>query len=251
MISYRPILALIAAVAAIFVSVRLAYSVEFVGGQNGRMNLPPDEQRAESRSVVQDKLIDIVYSKENRKENLAAFGLPSPLIKQVEWRIVNYERNYIDCIDMMIDDAPDTDQVHHAFCGRTSSARPRYEALRFLVDEDSGRRAAIDIDRADALNYFEWADRARIPGVFKSVELIQDDNRKDDATLMGVAAILLEEEDRAIEGDAPWGRGSHKWDWNEVIRLHTVAEERVVAYFALFHIFAERMHREGGLCSGG
>lgn len=250
MIPYRPILALIAALAAIFVSVRLAYTIEFVGGQNGAMNLPPDEQRAETRSVVQDKLIDIVYSKENREANLVAFGLTEGLVKRTRDAITNYERNHLDRIDAMIDDAPDTDQLHHAFCGRTNNRRPRYEALRFLVDEDSGRRDAIDIDRADALNYFEWADRARISGVYKAVELVKDGNRKDDATLMGIAAILLQEEDRAIEGDAPWGRGSHKWSWDEVVRMHPVAEQRVVRYFSLFHVFAERLHAEGGLCAG-
>jgi len=250
LISYRPILALIAAVAAIFVTLRLAYSIEFVGGQNGGMNLPPDEERAETRSVVQDKLIDLVYTKENRKENLKAFGLPTNLVSRTDDAIRNYERNYMDRIDAMIEDAPDTDQVHHAFCGRTNNRRPRYEALRFLVDEDSGRRDAIDVDRVAALNYAEWADRARISGVFKSVELVKDGNRRDDATLMGVSAVLLKEEDRAIEGDAPWGRGSHKWSWEEVVKLHPVAEQRVVRYFALFHIFAERLHKESGLCSG-
>jgi len=248
MIPWRPILSLIAAVAAIFVAVFLAYSLEFRGGPNGQMNIPPDEQRSGTRSVVQDQLIGLVYTKEDRKKNLKAFGMNQDLIDRTEKLILNYERNHIDRIDAMIADAPDTDQVYRAFCGRTNSKRPRYEALRFLVDEESGSRAAIDIDRADALNYFEWANRARISGVYKAVELVDDGQRKDDATLMGVTAILLSQEDFAIEGDEPWGRGSHKWSWDDVEKKFGFADDRAVRYFALFHIFAERMYAEGGLC---
>lgn len=249
MIPYRPILALIAAVAALFVSARLAYKLEFEGGINGEMNIPPDEEGVVVRSNEQDQLLGLSYVPADRRKNLKAFGLSDPLIDRTMRSIVNYERNSLDRIDALILDAPDLDQVHQAFCGRSNFNRPRYEALKFLVYEKSGRRNVINLDEANGLNYFDWADRAPIAGVYKALELRVEDARKDDATLMGVAAILLKAEDFAIEGDSPWGRGPHKWSWEDVVKKYDGAEELVVMYFAMFHVFAERMYTEDGLCA--
>ena len=247
MISYRPFFAALAALSSILVAVMLIYTTEYTGGVGGWLNIPRDTENAAVRSEVQDKLLDLVYTKANRENNLKAFGLSEALIRRTMADITNYERNHIDRIDALIADAPVIDQVYTAFCSRSNARRPRYEALKFLVDEDNGRRP-INIDRAEPLNYFEWADTARVDAVYKVLELPADGNRRDDATLMGVVGVLLEQEDLVIDGDAPWGRGAHKWSWEDVEEKYPYADDRAVAYFALLHIFAERMYREGGLC---
>lgn len=247
MISYRPFLAVLAAGSAMLVAVMLIYTTEYTGGVGGWLNIPRDTENAAVRSEVQDKLLDLVYTKANRESNLKAFGLSEALIRRTMADITNYERNHIDRIDALIADAPVIDQVYTAFCSRSNARRPRYEALKFLVDEDNGRRP-INIDRAEPLNYFEWADTARVDAVYKVLELPADGNRRDDATLMGVVGVLLEQEDVVIDGDAPWGRGAHTWSWEDVEKKYPYADDRAVAYFALLHIFAERMYREGGLC---
>ncbi len=247
MIPYRPILALIAAMSAMLVAGALMYSTEYEGGAGGWLNIPRDEANASITSEFQDKLLDITYNAQNREANLKAFGLPDALVKRTMREIVNYERNHLDRIDALIADAPDVDQVYRAFCSTSNARRPRYEALQFLVDQDNGRRP-INLDNAEPLNYFEWANSARIDAVYKILELPKDGNRRDDATLMGVAAVMLEQEDLVIDGDTPWGRGAHKWSWDDVVKKWDYADDRAVAYFALFHIFIERMHREDGLC---
>jgi hypothetical protein len=247
MISYRPFFALLAAISALVVAFVLMYSTEFKGGVGGWLNIPRDTENASIRSEFQDKLLDLSYTKEERESNLKAFGLPDPLIRRTLKEITNYERNQLQKIDSLVAEAPDIDQVHKAFCSRSNARRPRYEALKFLVKEDNGRRP-LNLDRAEPLNYFEWADTARIEAVFRFLELPEDGNRRDDATMMGIAAVLLEQEELVIDGDAPWGRGAHKWSWEDVVIKWPYADDRVVAYFALLHIFSERVHREGQLC---
>ena len=246
MISYRPFLAILAAGSAMLVAAMLIYTTEYTGGVGGWLNIPRDTENAAVRSEVQDKLLDLVYTKANRESNLKAFGLSEALIRRTMADITNYERNHIDRIDALIADAPVIDQVYTAFCSRSNARRPRYEALKFLVDEDNGRRP-INIDRAEPLNYFEWADTARVDAVYKVLELPADGNRRDDATLMGVVGVLLEQEDVVIDGDAPWGRGAHTWS-GKTSKKVSRRDDREVAYFALWHIFAERIYREGGLC---
>ena len=190
MISYRPFLAILAAGSAMLVAAMLIYTTEYTGGVGGWLNIPRDTENAAVRSEVQDKLLDLVYTKANRESNLKAFGLSEALIRRTMADITNYERNHIDRIDALIADAPVIDQVYTAFCSR-SNARRRYEALKFLVDEDNGRRP-INIDRAEPLNYFEWAIlRASMPCTrsWSSTPTVTAVN----ATLMGVVGVLLEQ----------------------------------------------------------
>ncbi|HCH66974.1 MAG: hypothetical protein CL927_15550 [Deltaproteobacteria bacterium] len=248
MTSYRPLLAILAAISAMLVACTLIYTTEFTGGVGGWLNIPRDTENAAIRSEVQDKLLDMIYTKENREDNLKAFGLSDSMIRRTMADITNYERNHLQRMEeSLIEEAPDMDQVYAAFCSRSNARRPRYEALKFLVDEDNGRRP-INIDRAQPLNYFEWADTARIDAVYRMLELPTDGNRRDDATLMGVAAILLAQEGVVIDGDAPWGRGVHKWSWEDVEAKYPYVDDRAVAYFALLHVFSELMHKEGALC---
>ncbi len=249
MISYRPVLSFIVAVAAIFVTLRLSY-VEIAAGKDGP-SLPPTEARAKTMTKVRDLLLDIRYIEEDREANLKLFGLPDNMIRDAMERMKDYDRNSRLRIDQLIDGAPSIDQLHQAFCSRSSGRRPRYEAMVFLVDEKNGDRRTIDLQATSALEVQDWATTAPINRVYTTLELSESRERPPDATLMGVAAILLGAEDHVLQGDRPWGRGGRVWSWDEVLQNSRwrTADRRVVEYFSLMHVFAESMWREGGICS--
>ena len=78
-------------------------------------------------------------------------------------------------------------QVNHV--SPTGTDLPvRYAAMKFLmIDRGSGIRAA-DLDEVSSLELQQWAKAARIEAVYEMVEVQVE--RKDDATRMGLAAII-------------------------------------------------------------
>jgi len=247
MIPYRPILSIIAALAAILFTLRLAW-IEMYSGEDGP-SIPPTEAMAGSVSKNRDPMIDIQWTDTDRESNLRAFGFDDAMVKDAVAKMVDYDRNSRPRIDELIEGAPDIDQLHKAFCSQNNNNRPRYEAIHFLVDEESGGRRAIELESTSSLNAQEWAIVAPINAIHQKLELEPGPDRKEDATVMGVAAILLGQEELALDGDRPWGRGSRKWSWEEINEKWSYADARVVEYFALMHVFAESMWREGGLCN--
>lgn len=248
-IPYRPIMSAIAAVGMMILAGVLSYN-ELSVDEDGQNGIPPDIERVEDLVLVTDALLDIQYTAQDREKNLAAFGLPEPMIRDAVRKMNDYERNSHGRIVDLFESAPDVDTLILAFCSKRSTRRPRYEALHFLVDDKSGDRRAVDLQRTSMLNVQEWSELAAITRVYETLELNRAEQRRDDATLMGLAAILLGQEELALEGDRPWGRGARVWSWEEVHKKWPTIDRRIVEYVALMHVFAEVAWEEGGLCQG-
>ena len=195
----------------------------------------------------EDPLIGMVYAKQNREENLAAFGMDEGLVTATVARMRKIEDFYREKISALLLDAGSVDEVADALCGETTQVRPRYGALRYLVIEDAGQRRAVDFRKISQLDWQDWEKTATVQGVYVDTELV--DERQPDATLMAVASILLSKEQDVLDANAPWGRGlAVQWSWAKVKKENPQITDLVIDYFATMHLVVEMAQSEDGIC---
>lgn len=210
--------------------------------------IAPPEQRARHLQVKQDPLGNVAYTKALREQNLKAFGLDDEMVAAVQARIRDLEDRHQPRLAKFLEDAPEPTELAEAICGQTNQVRPRYGALRVLVSEDKGRRQVVDIDRVSGLSIQDWSKISPISAVYDHVELSTE--RKPDATLMAVAAILVAKEEDLLNSNAPWGSSlAANWSWKSVQKQYPGIRERCVDYFALLHFTVELATADDGICS--
>jgi hypothetical protein len=226
-----------------------------LAGLGVNLYLMIDERVVESEKTVRhrvervDPLLDIKYTKANRKANLVAFGLSEDEVGRALSRLNDLddaqERNR-SMLAMFLDQAGDQARLDKAFCG-SGQVRPRYAVMVYLIKDEGGKRKALSLRRVSGLEEEGWAQTARIAEVYGELELAAE--RKPDATIMGLAAILLGREQDVIDHSAHWGEGLRgRWSWDKVKKEHPGIEERVIEYLALMHLSLEVATAEGGFC---
>jgi len=246
--TFRTLLAAAAVIILLGVNGYLLFLENRPTGEGSDANLiAPSEVQVRHRVANEDPLFDLLYVSGNREQNFQAFGLDEALTVQAIKRTRQYEDNYIDRIKALVEESPDPVELADALCGQTRQVRPRYGAVRFLIEEKSGRRQAIDIKRTSSLERQDWSLLSSIEAVYAEVELA--DERKDDATRMGLAAILANKESDLLDRHKPWGRGlTGNWSWDKVVEGNPGVEETIIEYFALLHLTVEVANGEDGIC---
>jgi hypothetical protein len=214
-----------------------------------------NERVAESEKHVRhqvdraDPLGDLRYTKANRASNLQRMGLAGEELAQAQARIEDLDGGdgrYRDVITSLLEQAGDQTQMAEPFCG-TGKVQPHYAALAYLVREDGGKRRAIEVTRVSALEAAPWAKTARIAEVYGDLELAPE--RKPDATVMGIAAILMGREQDVIDRRAYWGEGLRgRWSWERLKKDNPGIDQQVIGYLALLHFTMEVATEEGGFC---
>ena len=202
------------------------------------------------RHIVQraDPLQDLIYRKGRRKKNLERLGFPPDMAKKTLEKMRDLEDRWGTKLDAMVDQVSDPNALADAMCGNTNQLRPRYGAMRFLVEGSGGQRDPIRLARISGLEVQDWALTSPISEVYAHVELIEEP--KPDATLMAVAAILEGKEKDVLEDHQPWGRGllPGSWSWRAVKANHKGIAARVQSYFSLMHLTLERVNGPDGIC---
>ena len=194
-----------------------------------------------------DPLLGLRYEASQRRTNFTAFGMTGGLLDRTLSRAESLHGRYQDKIYTLLMNAGDPEGVAEALCGLGSGARPRYGALPYLVAEEGSRRA-VDPGALPGIDADPWVDLAPIDGVYEAIELVEE--RQADATAMALAAILLGEEQLALEGKSPWGRGLlATWSFDDVQSTYPGIDERVSDYLALMHVVVEVAQEEDGFCS--
>ncbi len=214
-----------------------------------------DERVVESEKTVRhrvervDPLLDLKYTKANRKSNLQAFGLAEEEVSQALERVNDLDDgggSNRSMLAMFFDQAGDQTRLDKAFCG-SGQVRPRYAALAYLIKEEGGKRKALNLRRVSGLEYEGWAQTARVAEVYGELELATE--RQPDATVMGIAAILLSQEQHVIDHSSHWGEGLRgRWSWDKVKKDNQGIDQRIIEYMALMHLSLEVATAEGGFC---
>lgn len=210
----------------------------------------PSEKRVGHIAEKADPLIDLKYIATEREGNLKVFGLSGEALKRGVKRIKDLETEQNKGrLALFLDEINDPDRAADAFCGTgTVGIPPRYALMGYLVKDERGRRDALDLDRVSRLDREEWSKVVPIDAVYAELEM--GDVREQDATVMGIAAILLEKEQEALERNSPWGSGlGSRWSWEKVRKDNPGIEDRVIEYLALMHLSMEVAMGEGGFCT--
>lgn len=229
-------------------------SLVLVTGVNGYFLADEDvlllEKESDHEVISQDPLRDLQYLKANRKANFEKMGLNPKEVEQALRVTQKFEDLYADRVKVLLKNADDPDALADALCGETTDISPRYGALRFFVNEEKGRRQAVDLKKVSGFEQQQWALAAPVSGVFMETELIDD--RQPDASLMAIAGLLLAKEQEVIEHNAPWGRGivPGAWSWDKVKKENPGIEAIVIDYLATQHLLTEFAQAEGGICDG-
>lgn len=209
--------------------------------------IAPSEFQPRHVTDDSDPLLALLPVATDRAKNFKAFGLPEAMIKKTLDRMRDLDDRHRDRINFFLVSIDDPTEIEDAFCGQTQQVRPRYGALRFLIEEQQGMRRPINVDRASGFKRQKWTLASPIDEIYRVAELGED--KHEDATLMAVAAIVLGKEEDLLEGRKPFGRGlAATWSWNDVKKQNPGIEDRLVEYFALMHLTWELMAGSGGLC---
>ncbi len=237
----RPILV----TAALFIAV--STSGYIVYDENVHDGFAPTEALVKHLAAASDPLTDQVFSPGNREANFKRYGLDGELLKETLDLAIRYDDRFHKKLSQLVADATDLTAMGDDLCGRTQDVRPRYGALGWLIKQDKSQRRPVDLDRLSRLERQEWVVTAPIGKVYTTVELA--DGRQPDATLMAIAGIISIEEEKVINGYAPWGAGLFRgWSWKDVTALHPGIEDLTRQYFAQMHLLLEIVHGEEGIC---
>ncbi|MCB9792791.1 MAG: hypothetical protein H6741_08670 [Alphaproteobacteria bacterium] len=221
-------------------------------GISGRMLYEERISRPEDKSTTevkaQDRLLgNLDYRKDRRAANLELFGFSEDEAKRGVQKIREIEDEHKGRIQRFLEDGDDLDALADVFCGERVDLPTRYRALGWLVAEQNERRETILLGRAPAFEEQDWAATSGIAEVYRELELGED--RQPDATIMGIAAILVGKEEDVFNANAPWGQGiGGQWSWSRVKKEHRGIDGIVMTYLATMHLVTEIARQEGGLC---
>jgi len=248
----RDLLSISAAVISLgTVGVMMNTELSDTDGDGRADGIAPTEAQATSSAGQQDPLIGIDYIASSREENLALFGMDEDMLSATMKAIKKLDGRTKKSTLRALLDSPTGDRafLQSALCGATNDQRPRYGALQLLVEAKDGDRFVMDLKSLQgSLAAQDWTGASPWSEVYRKIELVGE-RREANATLMGVAAILLEEEESVLDLLEPWGtQGSADWSWKTVEEDHPGIGESLIRYFALFHVVAELAHADGGIC---
>lgn len=194
---------------------------------------------------VRDPLAGISYVSRHRDKHLRSFGLPDNLrsktIKKIQW----LEKNSKERIMKWLHE--DSASMGAVFCA--GGMTQRYGALAVLVKNDSDIRHTIKPKSLNELAEQSWYDPVSSEQVYRFLEEATD--RHEDATVMGVAAILLSRESDVLKTRSPWGSSwTGGWSLEDVLDSDETITRDLVNYFSMMYYITELANQKGadGIC---
>ena len=232
--SWRPWIATALLAGSVLVNVGLLY----------QERIDPPAEAADLKDEVKDILL-LEYRPENRRQNFEAMGLDEELVGVTVKRTKSFSESAAR-LKALIDE--DSEEVANALCpgGKLPA---RYAALGLVVEPASTGSLKV-IEPRDIRRFViqDWFLESLAEEVFAELELTRD--RKPDATVMGVAALLLKKDAEALDGQSPWSRGfGGSWGLSALMKRYPEAKTLVVQYFAMMHLLTELARdADDGVC---
>ena len=206
---------------------------------------PPEQEKGPS-VAQKDQLATLPYTAGARLSNFKKYGMPDQMADEANKRATNLVKDRGELYSKLLVD--NSQVATRVFCPG-APLPPRYGAVQVLIVDEDGVRRVIEPQDLRTLEIGEWYALSPAKDVYEELELSKE--RKDEATMMGVAAILLGKEDAAIEREAPWGSG-FTTSWSASRMLDQNADKKIrgklIDYFALMHALTEIANGERGVC---
>ncbi len=210
--------------------------------------LKPDEKGDIKKGETYDELRLLTYTASNRRDNFKRFGLNSKQAQMAARRASRLVKDQRDRLNKALSDGQT--ELSGVFCAGSADRLPeRYEALGYLVTQDGDRRGVLSGGRVVYLQKQEWFDVSGVGDLYDTLDAKK--TRKRDATVMVLAAVLLNKEQEAFEEEPPWSPalGVGQWGWRPLQKQYPKATEMVIDYVALMHVLTELARGSGGICN--
>lgn len=214
-------------------------------GLAAREELPrrPSDDQTEA---LEEPLRKLRFTASLRRDNFMTLGLSGEMADETAELAKRYMKNKQRFEKMLEDQAAD---VGIAFCPEPSQLPSIYGAMRFLVGEERNVRFVIDPDN-ELIRFNEqpwFATSGSVRPVYDALETRKD--RRRDATLMGIAAILTRREQEAINLEGPWSNSAFLGgSFDTVVDSNRSVEQKAKEYLAIAHILSEIANRPDGIC---
>ena len=237
--NWRPWIVLTALMVAVITNAALLLTEEELKGQ---------EKGAIDRSESFDELRSLTYTAANRGENFMKFGLTGKQAQAASKRSGRLMKSRRDRLEKALTEGQ-TD-LSGVFCPGSEDRLPeRYEALGYLVKQDGDRRNVVPGEKVGFLERQEWFDVSGAGDLYDALDAKK--TRKNDATVMVLAAVLLNKEREALAEEAPWSPtlGVGQWGWRPLQKKYPKATDMVIDYLSLMHVLTELSRGSGGICN--
>lgn len=207
----------------------------------------PPQELARVENAAKDPLKQRAFTKKTRRRNFDAYGLDADMVDEADRAsIAIYNRKGEILTNLLLEKI---DEATPIFCSSKSMSQ-RYLAMKVLVVQtEAGVREPIAPGKLRDIAAQPWFQEDTVDQVYRKFERTEE--RKADATLMGVAAVLSGQEQLALRGEAPWGTGIlSRWSY-ELVKKEYGANNlhaRLVQYFALMHVMTTLANAPSGIC---
>lgn len=206
----------------------------------------PDLEQPEEVKIEDEPLRHYTYAANTRLQNFRDFGMSDSLATQTANKIAQIQDNREKYRKILNDQSI---LLGAAFCPSTNKLPQPYAALEFLVQNEGERRIVLDAYAFFQLERQPWYASTGSATPIYSV-LHQGVERRKDATIMGVAAILSGREQLAIEGRGAWSTSYlNGGDFEQLVSELPGLKAKVSDYFALMHYLTELANEHDGICS--
>lgn len=212
-------------------------------------SIPQPELTDELRDEYTDKLAAMAFAPTLRNSNFRDFGLSDEMVEETAQRTRRLEQRFHGRYETLI--AENRAGALRTLCGATSELPQRFALLSVLVEERNGQRTVVDPNLLATLDAQPWwvDGGGSLTGAMYN-KLVMQADLDSSSTAMIVGAVLVGEEQKALERQSPWGhRAFGGWSFVRMIDQHSVLRTQLVSYFALMHLLIEIANGPDGLCS--
>lgn len=207
---------------------------------------PPEKQQGPTVAIT-DRHMKMTYSANNRLPNFKAFGMDESMAEAANKKAIKLQQDRGKRWGQLLDE--NKAETVAVFCPTSTGVPARYAAMSMIVVEEEDGRRPIEPQELTEFKVQEWYTVAQVKDTYDAIELADD--YQTDGTVMGIAALLLTEEDKVIEGESPWGTGlMTKWSFTSMLDQYQDKKirQKLVDYFATMHLLTEMANGENGIC---
>lgn len=212
--------------------------------------LPPSKED-DPRVIPTDRIqSDLVWVAENRRRNFELMGLPPDMADEAVGYVKREYKERREALAAAL--KAQEDLTSRIFC-KSADPPTRYAAMSVLVvpADGEGMQVRVAAEIADFEGQ-DWYAQAPIRAVYTHLELADEGDYHPDATLMGVAALMLGEGDKVVNMEYPWGTGTltNAWSYSALQADYQKKKirDKLVRYFSVMALLAEISNADNGIC---
>lgn len=206
--------------------------------------LPTPEVREELEKRFDEPLRSLQYLPSNRRNNFGVMGMSDELADATANQISRFDRQKERFRKLLGESVEMIDVI----CPSEKLPQP-YSMLGYLVTEENKIRYVVSPQNIVAFELQPWYEQSPVSSLYNTFE--RTESRREEATIMSIAAALLGREPSALNRESPWSQSViGSWGFSRLESKEPRITQLVIEYFALMHFLTEIANEpQRGICS--